>query len=731
MIPDDYLNDLKSRLASQAEELCRHLLGGGKRKGRRWVCGGVDGGAGQSMNVELDGDKAGLWRDAATGEGGDLLTLWQTNQGLTFPEVVATAASFAGMLPPDTRETAPKLTHLSLASYIYEEPPAPEAAKPDIIEPPMPEAGDAPPRRGSTSTDWEKAVAGFTEDHAAKLSEWRGFSPDFVKWLHRQELIGVHNGCFAFPVHDAKGNVTRIHYRLEKGWAYHPKGGGDSSPLVIGNPIHATHTLAFESQWDALAILDKLGAHNPENEGIYAAYITRGATSNTNLSKLTVPHLIAFPQNDPPEKKSKTTGRTPAEEWLHKLQTTRHPVTEFAVFATPAPHKDANDWIREEKPDQFHIFKHAVEGARNPILSKVLSIKDLQEYPVNDDPDSLIGYEDRFLGKGGSWLWIAPSGVGKSTLLADFAFHAATGVEWHGIKFRRPMKTLVIQAENDVGDMAEMMRGAFKNTENKFLKSPDNYALLLKNYLSHQESERVGKRFTQWLEEIIRETKVELVCIDPVLSYVGDDISLQKVSAQFFREWLQPVLIRTGVIALLLHHTGKPVKDGGKGTKGWNESDFSYMGLGSSDMVNWARAVSVIIPTKQEGIFLFKHSKRGKRSGMIDKSTGMKTKEIYLRHGNPNEGLAWFQCDYDDAEDEEETPPKRGRSGEAKIKEPPTVEALMEFVPDTGGILFVDLCKKVRKAFGLSDFKAKYVVNKLRLSKLIVNDGSSWYVKRA
>ncbi len=264
MIPDAYLEDLKLRLATQPEDVCRRLLPGGKRNGSRWVCGGVDGGAGKSMYVDLEGGTAGLWRDAATGEGGDLLKLWQDNQGCTFPEAVAAAASFCGMLPPDTREAAPDLDKIDSSNFTYEPP-----SKPDET-PPSPNKEDLPDYNPNAGRDqpqgiageWRKAVKALTAEHKSKLAEWRGFSPEFIDWMHRQELIGVHNGCFAFPVHDGNGKVVRIHYRLERSWAYHPK-GGDSAPLVIGNPIHATHTLAFESQWDALAILDRLNAHLP------------------------------------------------------------------------------------------------------------------------------------------------------------------------------------------------------------------------------------------------------------------------------------------------------------------------------------------------------------------------------------------------------------------------------------------------------------------------------------
>lgn len=707
MIPDDYLNDLKSRLASQAEDVCRHLLNGGKRVGNRWLVGGADGGPGKSMNVELKGDKVGLWRDAATGEGGDLLTLWQINQGLSFPEAVATAASFAGMLPPDTRETAPKLTHLTPASYTYDEPEAPKPA----IEPLPPHNPNATQPRASTSTDWEKAVANFSEEHAAKLCEWRGFSPDFVKWLHKQELIGVHGGCFAFPVHDAKGNVTRIHYRLEKGWAYHPKGGGDSAPLVIGNPIHATHTLAFESQWDALAVLDKLDAHNPENQGIYAAYITRGATSNTNLSKLAVPHLIAFPQNDPPEKKSKTTGRTPAEEWLHKLQTTRHPVTDFLVAEIPDEHKDANDWIREEKPDRHAVFQRLIEGAENPAMRGVYETKDLFKVDTSDDPDSLIGYANRFLGKGGSWLWVGPSGIGKSTLIASFLIHAAAGVAWFGITFRRPLRIVVIQAENDRGDLAEMVRGAINASE----LNPDQCELAMKNIRWVHETERVGQPFCERVGSLILSTASDVVCVDPLLSYIGDDISQQKVASQFLRNGLQPILKRTGAIALVCHHTGKTPKDSGS-YKGWNDSDFSYLGIGSSDLTNWARAIATFTPHgSNTGIYRFLLAKRGSRAGLRDMTTGERTNAIYLTHSGRGQG--WTQCE---APEIEEKPRNGGRT--PKLRDEDVIAA---FKQATSPLRKDRLIAQLGTVHQVSPKTARDTVSRLLLANVLKLDSTS------
>ena len=67
---------IAAALASRAEEVCRRYLPRGKKQGRYWVAGDVDGSPGRSLFVRLEPPGApGKWSDAATGEHGDLLDL--------------------------------------------------------------------------------------------------------------------------------------------------------------------------------------------------------------------------------------------------------------------------------------------------------------------------------------------------------------------------------------------------------------------------------------------------------------------------------------------------------------------------------------------------------------------------------------------------------------------------------------------------------------------------------
>lgn len=111
--------DLRQSLASQAEEVCRHLLPGGKRTGSEWCSGDLNGGSGRSLKVHLDGTKAGLWCDFAdAGKKGSLIDLWMEVKGLSFPNALKEIREWLG-LPP---ETAPGRVYGAKTKNQYQEP---------------------------------------------------------------------------------------------------------------------------------------------------------------------------------------------------------------------------------------------------------------------------------------------------------------------------------------------------------------------------------------------------------------------------------------------------------------------------------------------------------------------------------------------------------------------------------------------------------------------------------
>jgi hypothetical protein len=331
----------------------------------------------------------------------------------------------------------------------------------------------------------------------------------------------------------------------------------------------------------------------------------------------------------------------------------------------------------EEQPEEAGEIIAATARRLEQVIPRatpdgIKSTAEILATNIEDDETMLVGPKRRFLGRGGSFVIAGPSGIGKSTLTAGFLLHAAAGRPWHGIEFRRPLKVLVVQAENDDGDLAEMLEGAIRALEGM---SMDQIKHACANISWRRLSTATGEDFTRWLESAIIATGAELVHIDPLLAYVGDDISLQKVASHFFRNLLQPVLDRTGAMMTAVHHTGKTSTDS-KARENWSESDFAYLGFGSSELTNWARAVAVLVPHgKDTGKYKFLIAKRGKRAGMIDATTREPTTSIILEHSG--KGMGWTQAAPTDSDD---TPAPRNSGARAKLT---PSDILAQFSPST------------------------------------------------
>ena len=104
---------IAAALAARAEAVCRRYLPYGRRQGRYWICGDLDGARGRSLFVRLSGPGTpGKWTDAATGQYGDLLDLIRHRTGApTLRAALAEARAFLALPPaPDPVPGAPRPT---------------------------------------------------------------------------------------------------------------------------------------------------------------------------------------------------------------------------------------------------------------------------------------------------------------------------------------------------------------------------------------------------------------------------------------------------------------------------------------------------------------------------------------------------------------------------------------------------------------------------------------------
>lgn len=101
---------IKTACEGRIRELVRYLYPRAVMGGKDARVGSVNGERGASLSIALTPDVPGQWIDHATGERGDVLTLWQRALGLTdFGEVLREAESWAGGAPSQRAEVRAKV----------------------------------------------------------------------------------------------------------------------------------------------------------------------------------------------------------------------------------------------------------------------------------------------------------------------------------------------------------------------------------------------------------------------------------------------------------------------------------------------------------------------------------------------------------------------------------------------------------------------------------------------
>lgn len=300
-------------------------------------------------------------------------------------------------------------------------------------------------------------------------------------------------------------------------------------------------------------------------------------------------------------------------------------------------------------------------------LGEEWTVDDLENYPIDNDPNTVIG--NRWMCKGGSFVFVSQSGVGKSSMQMQFAVGWALGRDdmTFGVKPIRPLKQLVIQAENDQGDVAEGWRDI---TAAYGLTSEDK-AEVKKMIKWRRLTSIAGPKFLATLQQLVAMEKPDVCWIDPLINYIGDDISKAEVISEFCDIGLGTISRDTGTIFGIIHHTGKPKDSQTK--EGMHASDLAYMGIGSSNLTNWAREVVVLNRMKtanddDPATFSLTATKRRTRAGFkqmpadgdpIDAEKVVA--EIYVRHSDDGT-IRWDQCPRPEA-------PKRGRPAGSGKKE--------------------------------------------------------------
>lgn len=103
---------LRTDLVARLDSILSTLFPAGKKRRGKFLIGDVLGSPGDSLEVVLDGEKAGLWTDRATGDGGDIFDLiaayLSVDAHTDFPRVMQHAADLLGQAPAATSRKTKK-----------------------------------------------------------------------------------------------------------------------------------------------------------------------------------------------------------------------------------------------------------------------------------------------------------------------------------------------------------------------------------------------------------------------------------------------------------------------------------------------------------------------------------------------------------------------------------------------------------------------------------------------
>lgn len=265
----------------------------------------------------------------------------------------------------------------------------------------------------------------------------------------------------------------------------------------------------------------------------------------------------------------------------------------------------------EDLEARINTAENAVVEVMLPELPKLIPLPALARIPETGDPNELLRH--RFLCRGGAALLIGQTGFGKSSFVMQAAIQWARGQDMFGIEPAKPLKSWIIQAENDSGDLVEVRDGVALGMMEEGLGTSEQLRPAFDAVSVVTIDDVAGMAFPVLLDRLLRnagEAKPDLIFIDPLLAYIGGDVNKQEVASKFLREGLNPILHRYNIGLIVAHHTSKPPKEHGHEQNG----DFAYLGTGSSELANWARAVLCIQSVAGSNhVYRLLAGKRGRR----------------------------------------------------------------------------------------------------------------------
>jgi hypothetical protein len=487
-------DDLKQRLNADVAGFVQWLFSGraiiGKHEAR---IGDKYGEAGESLAIQLHGSDAGFWYDHATGEGGDLISLYQAYMGY------------------DCRNF--QLALKEIASEYF---------------------GDREVQISRPA--WQPSAVQRIETKKAKLG-------DKPKAENLELGAPVEN----YPYHDRAGNILAVVRRYEPGGVDEsgkPKKTFRASP-GFPNPrplyrvpqiIQSTHIVLCEGERkaDALASL-----------GIEATTAMGG--SNTKIGDVDWQPLAGKVVTLWPDKDKA------GEDYMRRVAPVLTGLGCQVAIVTPPADKpakwDAYDCV-QEGGDAAALINNArpvtTADTPQPQDYKLWTLDELEDIPP---PDWLV---DGLLTENGLSLFWAGSDRFKTFIAIDLAMSVATGHPWHGKPVKQGL-VVYIAAEDENGVKMRMLgwRGSRGKTEHL----PEPEILIFRDGISLPTPE--GEKLIDAIVAQTTKKKPSLIIIDTLQRTFGTGNENQTQDMSLYTSAANAMQKRTGAAVMIIHHSGR------------------------------------------------------------------------------------------------------------------------------------------------------------------------------
>lgn len=319
-------------------------------------------------------------------------------------------------------------------------------------------------------------------------------------------------------------------------------------------------------------------------------------------------------------------------------------------------------------------------GEAVPGIGEAVPIGELQRQETGDRAELL---RCRYLCRTCALLLCGPTGIGKSSLLLQMLLSFGLGRETFGLRPSRPLTSLLIQAENDSGDLAEMRDGVLRGLD----LTEAERAQAIAAVRVYREDTHTGLEFCRAVvRPLLQRHRPDLLAIDPALAYIGGQSKEQGDVTPFLRNGLNPLLREFDCGGIVSHHTNKPPS--GREKSNWQAGDFAYLGAGSAEWANWPRAILALRSVGSHDVFELVAPKRGRRIGWKD-TDGNTVYQKFLAHSKEPGVICWQEVKADDV-------PAKGRPKSYDVAE------MLALLPP-GGLAAGEWQKLAKSECGISE----------------------------